>query len=116
MSRADPERLDDMREAAALITRLVARGRRAYDEDEAVRPAIERQLEILGEAANLVSTEARERFSGIPWIDITRLRIRLAHHYHRTDPERVWRIAVEEIPVVSETLGPLSSEDAEPGL
>jgi uncharacterized protein with HEPN domain len=53
MTRADDQRLDDMREQCALITRLVRRGRDGYDADEAIRFAIERSMEILGEAANV---------------------------------------------------------------
>jgi hypothetical protein len=35
LSRSERERLDDMREQCARIGRLVARGREAFDEDEA---------------------------------------------------------------------------------
>ena len=43
----------------------------------------ERLLEIIGEAANQLSDETREAYLSVQWRDITRLRIVLAHHYHR---------------------------------
>lgn len=75
MSRPDSQRLDDMREQCALITRLVARGRNAFDADEAVRLAMERSMEILGEAANTVGERTRVSHPDVDWSRITRLRI-----------------------------------------
>lgn len=49
MSRADVPRVDDMLEATVEIAAIVERGRGAYDQDVALRRAIERCLEILGE-------------------------------------------------------------------
>jgi len=106
MSRPDDQRLDDMREQCALINRLAARGRNAFDTDEAIRFAMERSMEILGEAANVVGEMARIDHPDIDWHRITRFRVLLAHHYHRVDPEQVWTIAVDEIPRLASGLGP----------
>lgn len=113
MPRPEVERLDDMREQCARIGRLVARGRGAFDEDEAVRFALERSLEILGEAANLISDETRSRNPDVDWRRITRFRILLAHHYHRVDPDQVWTIAVDDIPALAKALGPLAPAEDE---
>jgi len=107
MSRSDEQRLDDMREMCARIERLVGRGRIAFDEDDALQPAIERSLEVLGEAANAVSPERRADFPSIQWSEVTRLRIVLAHHYHRVGAGELWTIASTDIPVVTRALGPL---------
>jgi uncharacterized protein with HEPN domain len=92
---------------------LVARGREAFDEDEAVRFALERSLEILGEAANLISDEIRSRHPDIDWRRIIRFRILLAHHYHRVDPDQVWTIAVDDISALAKALGPLAPAEDE---
>jgi len=102
-----------MREACERVRRLVARGRDAFDSDEAVLPAIERTLEILGEAASQLTNEARSRYPSVEWRDVTRLRILLAHHYHRIDQSQVWQIAVDDVPVVATVLGPLTSDAGE---
>ena len=49
MSRSDDLRLLDILEASDRIDRLVARGPLAFSDDEAIQPAIERMLEIIGE-------------------------------------------------------------------
>jgi uncharacterized protein with HEPN domain len=86
---------------------------RAFDEDEAVRFALERSLEILGEAATLTGDETRAEHPDVDWRRVTRLRILLAHHYHRVDPNQVWTIAVDDIPAVGKALGPMTSPDDE---
>jgi uncharacterized protein with HEPN domain len=113
MGRSESERLDDIREQCARIGRLVARGRQAFDDDEAVRLAIERALEIIGEAANTIGDATRELHPDIDWRRITRLRILLAHHYHRVDPDQVWTIAVDDVPALAKALGPLAAPEGE---
>ena len=93
----------------ARIVHLVDRGRAAFEADVAILPAIERSLEILGEAANQVSDERRADFPTIEWRDVTRLRVRLAHHCHRVEPDQVWAIADGSVPSVAEALGPPAS-------
>lgn len=106
MSRSEDQRLDDMREQCAVVTRLVSRGREAFDTDEAIRLAMERSMEVFGEAANTVGEATRASYPDIDWRRISRFRILLAHHYHRVDPEQVWTIAVDEMSRLSSALGP----------
>ena len=108
MTRNDEQRIADMLEVAAQIAELVSRGRETFDQDIAVRYALERLLEILGEAATSVSTATQERLSAVAWRDISRLRIVLAHHYHRIDPDQVWSMATQD---VSRVAGVLSGAD-----
>jgi predicted nucleotidyltransferase len=54
VTRSDDERIADISEAARQVADLVARGRAEFDRDIAVRFAIERLLEVIGEAANRV--------------------------------------------------------------
>ena len=50
-------------------------------EDELVQAAVIRCIEVIGEAARLVSDETRARASEIPWTLITGMRNVLAHEY-----------------------------------
>jgi uncharacterized protein with HEPN domain len=104
VSRSDDERLADIREAALEIEALVAGGRDAWDADRVKRLAVERLLEIVGEAARALSDECRAQFADVPWSDIVGLRTVLAHHYHRIDPNQVWTIAAVEVPRFVEQL------------
>jgi uncharacterized protein with HEPN domain len=59
---------------------------------------VERLLEIIGEAANLLSEETKSSFPNVEWRDISNLRILLAHHYFRVDEEQTWVIASVSVP------------------
>lgn len=106
MTRSDAQRIADLLDAAAELAAVVARGRAAFDGDPILRRAAERLLEIVGEAANALSESTREAHSEVPWRDITRLRIVLAHHYHRVDPDQVWTVAAQDVPALVNSLRP----------
>lgn len=60
--------------------------------------AVLRNLEIMGEAANLLPRELRERNSEIEWNRIVGLRNRLIHGYFGVDAAIVWHITRYELP------------------
>jgi uncharacterized protein with HEPN domain len=63
--------------------------------------AVERVLEIIGEAVNRISTETLEKSNlPIPWRDIVDFRNLITHEYFRVDYTMVYKIATEEIPKV----------------
>ena len=105
MSRSDDERLADILEAAAEIESIVAEGRESWDANRVERLAVERLLEMIGEAARALSDERRAGIADVPWSDVIGLRTVLAHHYHRVDPNQVWTIASVELPRVAQQLG-----------
>lgn len=51
-------------------------------------------------AASAIGDDTRARHAEVPWSDVTRLRVVLAHHYHRVDAEQVWVIARDEVPTL----------------
>lgn len=104
MSRSDTHRVADMLMAAGEITDITARGRAAFDADVALRRAVERCLEILGEAAKAVSPELRDEHPDVPWTAMAKIRDRLSHHYHRIDPAQLWVVAETEIPALADQL------------
>jgi len=104
VSRSDEQRLADLLDAADELAAILDRGRPSFDADPILRRAAERLLEIIGEAANGLSEETTARHPSVPWRDITRLRILLAHHYHRVDPDQVWTIAAEHVPAMAAAL------------
>jgi uncharacterized protein with HEPN domain len=104
VTRTDDERLSDIIDACGEVAGLVARGRGDFEADRAVQLALERLLEIIGEASNALSEETRARFPEVEWRGITRLRVVLAHDYHRIDPDLVWAMATDEIPELARRL------------
>jgi uncharacterized protein with HEPN domain len=65
------------------------------------RSAIVRELEVIGEAANQISPEIREKFSAVPWAQMIGMRNRLIHAYFQVDYSIVWEVAKKEVPKLS---------------
>lgn len=105
MTRRDEQRIADILDAAAELRIIVDRGRAVFDADVILRRAAERLLEIIGEAAHALTPATTDRHPDVPWRDIGRLRVVLAHHYHRVDPDQVWTIAIHHVPVLVGALG-----------
>ena len=63
-----------------------------------LQAAVEREVEIIGEAARRVSESFREMHSEIPWRAIIAQRNVLAHEYGEIKQERMWLVATERVP------------------
>src|SRR5215471_3451516 len=100
----DPAYLWDMLEAAREVQRFMAAVR--FEESMHQR-AIERTIEILGEAARNVSETFKVAHPDIPWRAIIAQRHVLAHDYGRIDHARIWTVATVHIPDLIVKLEPL---------
>jgi len=65
-----------------------------------VRNAVERNLEIIGEAARCVSKTFCDSLPDIPWRAMIALRNVLTHEYGEIRYERIWLICKEQLPVL----------------
>jgi len=86
--------LDHSREAREMVHGKV---RDDLDRDRQLNLALVRLLEIIGEAANRVPTDERERYPDIPWYQIIGLRNRLIHGYDSVDLDIVWQIVCDDL-------------------
>ena len=62
------------------------------------RLAIERLIQIIGEAANHLSRDFMQENQDIPWTKIIGLRNKIVHDYGEILTDRIWLIASEAIP------------------
>lgn len=101
--REDSIRLADMLEHARLALDL-AKGRPLadYTTDRHSRAAIERYVEIIGEAARHVSPGTRERFPDLPWEKIVATRNIIAHGYDLVRPDILHEIVRDHLPTLIE--------------
>ena len=58
----------------------------------------------IGELANRLSDEKKERSKNIPWRAIRGMRNLHAHDYENVDLEIVWNTLLEDIPVLKQSL------------
>lgn len=71
-----------------------------YDSTEK-KYAVERIMEIIGEAANRISEDTLSKSQpAIPWRDVIDFRNLITHEYFRVDYTIVYKLATEEIPKV----------------
>ena len=104
----DPAYLWDMLDAALAIQEFAREATfDDYARNKMMRSAVERQLEILGEAARRVSDRFKGKHAEIAWRQIVGLRNVLAHEYGDIRQERVWQIVSHDLPPLIEQLKPL---------
>jgi uncharacterized protein with HEPN domain len=92
--------------AAARDARMLAGGLsfEALMGDLRTRLALERTLELVGEAARRVSAATREANPQVPWKGIIGTRNALAHEYGAIDYRRLHATASEGVPKLVEAL------------
>lgn len=108
LGRADANRLFHMLEAAReAMGHAQGRNREDLDVDRQLTHSLVRCIEIIGEAANRVSSEYRKENPRIPWDDIIGMRNRLIHAYFDVNLNIVWRTVKEEVPLLTAELEPI---------
>lgn len=66
-------------------------------QDEVLKRAFARSLEIIGEAVKAVPEEIRMKYPQIEWRAMAGMRDKLIHHYFGVDYELVWDIAKNQV-------------------
>lgn len=66
--------------------------------------AVVKNVEIIGEAAYMLSLEFKEKHREIPWDDIIRMRHVLVHGYATILPELLWHTALVDVPLLKKQI------------
>ena len=104
----------DMREAAREVISLTSGCTAAgYLEDRKLQLAVERLVEIIGEAARRITAAFQQIHPEIPWQQIISQRHVLAHEYGEIKQEYMWRVATRRVPELIALLEPLVPSDRE---
>jgi len=101
----DPGRLQDIITAANHIISFTE----GYSQEELAVDklryfAVVKNVEIIGEAAFMLSLKFKERHNEIPWNDIIRMRHVLVHGYATILPELLWHTALVEVPILKKQI------------
>jgi uncharacterized protein with HEPN domain len=71
-----------------------------FKNDETLRRAFVRSIEIIGEAAKQLSPEIREKYTQIEWKAVAGMRDKLIHGYFGVDYDLVWDVVTIKIPIL----------------
>lgn len=94
-----------MRDAAVEALGFIAGcNRQSLDNNRMLVFALVRAIEIIGEAAANVSSDCRNKYPQIPWVDIIGMRNRLVHAYFDIDLDILWNTATTKLEPLIEQL------------
>lgn len=108
-----PEQTDlkyvwDMLDAARNVDDMARdRSLEEYVQNTMLRLAVERGIEIIGEAARRVSEPFRAQYPSVPWSAIVATRHIIAHEYGELQHDKLWRMATVHVPALIVQLTPI---------
>lgn len=114
MSRHDPKvTLLQIRDAAQRAKEICAEhdSLNSLVSDWKATAALERFIEILGEAVKRLPVDLREANSDVPWKEIAGTRDHLSHGYDNLDYQVLWDAVQTDIPLLLETIERILKSD-----
>jgi uncharacterized protein with HEPN domain len=109
----DKDRLYHIQQAVEFIlSQIVALDEHSFYGNEVLKRAVVRDLEVIGEAANGLSTALKEKYSDVPWQQIIATRHRIIHEYFHVNYVTVWGIVQDNLPELSIQIDKILKETA----
>jgi uncharacterized protein with HEPN domain len=104
--------LNDIRQAIDRIEQYIKNlSFDAFSDDQKSVDAVVRNLEIIGEAANRLPDEFKEKYPEIEWHKVVGLRHRIVHKYFGIDLEIIWQILRKNLPELKQKLTQIMSDE-----
>ena len=79
----------------------------AYSTTRLLRNGVERNVEIIGEAASKIPKTYKDAHPEVPWKKIVAQRHVLIHEYGEIEDEMLWKVATVSVPELITLLEPL---------
>ena len=98
--RPDALLLQDILEATDEVIGTMPATRAQYDANKLVRSHLVRNIQIIGEAASLVSDALKGRNPQVPWRAIAGMRHAIVHDYFEIDWDEVYSTSVHDVPAL----------------
>lgn len=96
--------LNDLIRFSDTASRLVARGKSAYESDEAVRLAAEAILHKIGEAVSRLPEDFIVAYPNVAWRSMKATRNIVAHEYEQVDYDIIWNALAHRLPVEADRI------------
>ena len=112
--REDLILLRDMLDYARRATTAIEnRTRFDLDSDVVLVGALERFVEVIGEAAGRLSEGTRKNAPEVPWHEVIAMRNRLVHGYFAVDFDILWTVVDDDLPKLISQLESLIGDDSD---
>jgi uncharacterized protein with HEPN domain len=85
-------------ETTYIMTSSTRLDRETFSQDETLKRAYIRSIEVIGEAVKHLPNELRQKYNSIEWRAMAGMRDRLIHSYFGVDYDIVWDVVVRKIP------------------
>jgi uncharacterized protein with HEPN domain len=83
-----------------IMTSSVDLDKARFVQDETLKRAYVRSIEVIGEAVKQLPDGVRQKHDAIEWRAIAGMRDRLIHNYFGVDYDIVWDVVVNKIPTL----------------
>lgn len=83
-----------------LVKQTERLNRDEFIQNDTLRRAFVRSIEIIGEAVKNVPDDFKQKYANIDWKPIAGMRDKLIHRYFGIDYDIVWDVVINEIPVL----------------
>lgn len=103
--RRDKERLEHILAAIERVNRYIAD--KTYQnlvDDDMMYYAVVKNIEIIGEAANMITAEFQEAHPNTPWKKVKGMRNYIVHEYFQVDDIVVWEVATKSLVELKEQI------------
>ena len=101
----DPGRIEHMIQAIDRISDFVKdKTKDEIQRDSILYYAVVKNIEIIGEAAYMLTNEFKDSHTETPWRIIIGMRHFLVHGYYEVDPDEVWNVIDKDLKPLKEQL------------
>jgi uncharacterized protein with HEPN domain len=102
--RSDRDRLSDILEAIWRINEKLPRIKGEFTGSDLLQIWVLYHIQIIGEAANGISSEFKNAHPSVPWQDIIAMRHLLIHQYFGIDLDEVWNTAKKDLTLLEQEI------------